>query len=46
MLLSYCLNFSFLFVIIILSVLIGALGGLNQTSLRKLMAFSSIGHLG
>jgi NADH-ubiquinone oxidoreductase chain 2 len=45
-LLSYCLNFSFLFIIIISSVLIGALGGLNQTSLRKLMAFSSIGHLG
>lgn len=31
---------------IILSSLIGALGGLNQTSLRKLIAYSSINHLG
>nr|ACE60559.1 NADH dehydrogenase subunit 2 [Phortica speculum] len=30
----------------ILSVIIGALSGMNQTSLRKLMAFSSINHLG
>lgn len=29
-----------------LSTFIGALGGLNQTSLRKLIAFSSINHLG
>nr|QBF00238.1 NADH dehydrogenase subunit 2 [Stegana acutipenis]QBF00239.1 NADH dehydrogenase subunit 2 [Stegana acutipenis]QBF00240.1 NADH dehydrogenase subunit 2 [Stegana acutipenis] len=31
---------------IIMSVIIGSLGGLNQSSLRKLMAFSSINHLG
>nr|QBF01179.1 NADH dehydrogenase subunit 2 [Stegana eurystoma] len=31
---------------IILSVMVGSLGGLNQSSLRKLMAFSSINHLG
>lgn len=31
---------------IVISVLIGSLGGLNQTSLRKLIAFSSINHLG
>nr|QBF44155.1 NADH dehydrogenase subunit 2 [Simulium quinquestriatum] len=43
---SYCLNFNFIFNIIILSIIIGSLGGLNQTSLRKLMAFSSINHLG
>nr|ACC68449.1 NADH dehydrogenase subunit 2 [Anniella pulchra] len=30
----------------ILSVLTGGLGGLNQTQLRKIMAFSSIAHLG
>nr|QDX17921.1 NADH dehydrogenase subunit 2 [Mixcoatlus melanurus] len=30
----------------ILSVLVGGLGGLNQTQLRKLMAFSSITHTG
>lgn len=46
MLLSYCLRFTFLCVIAISSILIGSLGGLNQTSLRKLMAFSSINHLG
>nr|QWT71654.1 NADH dehydrogenase subunit 2 [Simuliidae sp. Cyprus 2] len=46
MLASYCLNFNFIFNIIILSIVIGSLGGLNQTSLRKLMAFSSINHLG
>nr|AAF77239.1 NADH dehydrogenase subunit 2 [Drosophila melanogaster]AKN22343.1 NADH dehydrogenase subunit 2 [Drosophila melanogaster] len=46
MLISY-LNIKFLLLIsVILSVIIGAIGGLNQTSLRKLMAFSSINHLG
>nr|AEW48066.1 NADH dehydrogenase subunit 2 [Stegana kanmiyai] len=35
-----------LFSSIILSVIIGSLGGLNQSSMRKLMAFSSINHLG
>nr|UQJ73512.1 NADH dehydrogenase subunit 2 [Diamesa sp. 2 XL] len=45
-LLSYCLNNNFFIIVIILSIFIGSLGGLNQTSLRKLMAFSSINHLG
>nr|YP_010878687.1 NADH dehydrogenase subunit 2 [Rhagastis binoculata]WHE37879.1 NADH dehydrogenase subunit 2 [Rhagastis binoculata] len=45
-LLSYYLNFNFLYFIIIMNVKIGAIGGLNQTSLRKLMAFSSINNLG
>nr|UPL65390.1 NADH dehydrogenase subunit 2 [Parathyginus sp.] len=31
---------------IILSTMIGAVGGLNQTSLRKIMAYSSINHMG
>nr|YP_001468374.1 NADH dehydrogenase subunit 2 [Culicoides arakawae]BAF80276.1 NADH dehydrogenase subunit 2 [Culicoides arakawae] len=31
---------------IMMSTLIGAIGGLNQTSLRKLLAFSSINHIG
>nr|YP_010329850.1 NADH dehydrogenase subunit 2 [Asota plana]UNP54602.1 NADH dehydrogenase subunit 2 [Asota plana] len=44
--LSYYINKNFIFIIIILNVIIGALGGLNQTSLRKLMAFSSINNLG
>nr|AMN09031.1 NADH dehydrogenase subunit 2 [Pedicia sp. ZK-2016] len=46
MLISYCLNFNLLMYVIILSVMVGSLGGLNQTSLRKIMAFSSINHLG
>nr|AQV11444.1 NADH dehydrogenase subunit 2 [Mesomelena mesomelaena] len=46
MLLSYIVFKSLIIVSIILSSLIGALGGLNQTSLRKLMAYSSINHLG
>nr|QBF01263.1 NADH dehydrogenase subunit 2 [Phortica helva] len=46
MLISY-LNIKYLLLIsAILSVIVGALSGMNQTSLRKLMAFSSINHLG
>lgn len=33
-------------IFIIISVITGRIGGLNQTSLRKLMAFSSINHIG
>nr|AXY66771.1 NADH dehydrogenase subunit 2 [Lymantria albescens]AXY66791.1 NADH dehydrogenase subunit 2 [Lymantria postalba] len=44
--LSYFLNKNFIILIIMMNVIIGALGGLNQTSLRKLMAFSSINNLG
>nr|YP_009660951.1 NADH dehydrogenase subunit 2 [Eristalinus vicarians]QCT09715.1 NADH dehydrogenase subunit 2 [Eristalinus vicarians] len=46
MLISYLIIKPMLFVCIILSVIVGSLGGLNQTSLRKLMTFSSINHLG
>nr|YP_009967198.1 NADH dehydrogenase subunit 2 [Sinopodisma pieli]ATO88553.1 NADH dehydrogenase subunit 2 [Sinopodisma pieli] len=47
MVLSYGIQLSmFTFVITILSIIIGALGGLNQTSLRQLLAYSSISHLG
>nr|QVT10939.1 NADH dehydrogenase subunit 2 [Ampelophaga rubiginosa] len=45
-LLSYYFNFNFLYFIIIMNVMIGAIGGMNQTSLRKLMTFSSINNLG
>nr|YP_009130927.1 NADH dehydrogenase subunit 2 [Ninguta schrenckii]AHH34404.1 NADH dehydrogenase subunit 2 [Ninguta schrenckii]USH57541.1 NADH dehydrogenase subunit 2 [Ninguta schrenckii] len=45
-LLSYYFNMNFLMFIMIFNVLIGAIGGFNQTSLRKLMAFSSINNLG
>nr|QBF01257.1 NADH dehydrogenase subunit 2 [Parastegana sp. 1905 JL-2019] len=46
MLISYLNIKTLLMMSIIFSVIIGALGGMNQTSLRKLMAFSSINHLG
>nr|QXI83499.1 NADH dehydrogenase subunit 2 [Neomyia cornicina] len=46
MLISYIIYKPLILISIILSSLIGALGGLNQTSLRKLMAYSSINHLG
>nr|ADF65618.1 NADH dehydrogenase subunit 2 [Vietnamella dabieshanensis] len=39
-------NFIFAFLVIISCSLIGAFGGLNQTSLRKIMAYSSINHIG
>nr|WMQ78026.1 NADH dehydrogenase subunit 2 [Spatalia doerriesi] len=45
-LLSYYFNLKFIMIISILNVIIGAMGGLNQTSLRKIMAFSSINNLG
>lgn len=45
LLISYTIIDEFLFFCIIISAVIGALGGLNQTSLRKLIAFSSINHL-
>jgi len=45
-LISYIIVNSLIIFSIIMSVLIGSLGGLNQTSLRKLIAFSSINHLG
>nr|YP_010173051.1 NADH dehydrogenase subunit 2 [Bironella derooki]QSH90929.1 NADH dehydrogenase subunit 2 [Bironella derooki] len=46
MLISYNFIYNFFMISIILSMLIGSLGGLNQVSMRKLMAFSSINHLG
>nr|YP_010507383.1 NADH dehydrogenase subunit 2 [Tigridemyia acanthofemurilis]QVL28827.1 NADH dehydrogenase subunit 2 [Mallota vilis]UXG18964.1 NADH dehydrogenase subunit 2 [Tigridemyia acanthofemurilis] len=46
MLISYLIIKPFLFLCIFLSICVGSLGGLNQTSLRKLMTFSSINHLG
>nr|QOL00621.1 NADH dehydrogenase subunit 2 [Hieroglyphus annulicornis] len=47
MVLSYCIQLgTFMFSIIITSIFIGAIGGLNQTSMRQLLAYSSISHLG
>nr|YP_010471451.1 NADH dehydrogenase subunit 2 [Brillia bifasciata]UVG40790.1 NADH dehydrogenase subunit 2 [Brillia bifasciata] len=45
MLMTYCLNMDILLISIVLSSFFGSIGGLNQMSLRKLMAFSSINHL-
>nr|QBF01236.1 NADH dehydrogenase subunit 2 [Stegana sp. 1465 JL-2019] len=46
MLISYINMKTLLLFCILLSVIVGSLGGFNQSSLRKLMAFSSINHLG
>nr|YP_010261372.1 NADH dehydrogenase subunit 2 [Homoneura interstincta]UIB40279.1 NADH dehydrogenase subunit 2 [Homoneura interstincta] len=46
MLISYLQIKMILLIAIVLSTIIGSLGGLNQTSLRKLMAYSSINNLG
>nr|AQM39902.1 NADH dehydrogenase subunit 2 [Deflorita sp. ZJZ-2017] len=46
-LLSYVIPMSkFLIIMIITSITVGSIGGLNQTSLRKIMAYSSITHTG
>nr|YP_010515277.1 NADH dehydrogenase subunit 2 [Emerita talpoida]UXL87263.1 NADH dehydrogenase subunit 2 [Emerita talpoida] len=39
-------SFVIIIIVSILSVLFGSIMGLNQTSLRKIMAFSSINHMG
>nr|AIY61932.1 NADH dehydrogenase subunit 2 [Rugitermes sp. A TB-2014] len=47
MLTSYLIKVNVLtFSIILMSVIIGSLGGLNQTSLRKILTYSSINHTG
>nr|UPL65325.1 NADH dehydrogenase subunit 2 [Pachyphlegyas modiglianii] len=38
------INNNFIYISILLSTFIGSMGGLNQTSLRKIMAYSSINH--
>nr|YP_006459992.1 NADH dehydrogenase subunit 2 [Melitaea cinxia]ACT88821.1 NADH dehydrogenase subunit 2 [Melitaea cinxia] len=45
-LLSYYMNFKFLFMMMIFNVFIGTISGFNQMSLRKLLAFSSINNIG
>nr|YP_010852925.1 NADH dehydrogenase subunit 2 [Coladenia maeniata]WGM81078.1 NADH dehydrogenase subunit 2 [Coladenia maeniata] len=45
-LLSYYFNLNFLLFIMMINTVIGSIGGINQTSLRKLMSFSSINNLG
>nr|ASY98119.1 NADH dehydrogenase subunit 2 [Hierodula multispina] len=47
MLISYMLiNNYFIQIVIISSALMGAIGGLNQISLRKILSYSSINHIG
>nr|WBR65691.1 NADH dehydrogenase subunit 2 [Layahima sp. 2 YZ-2022a]WBR65704.1 NADH dehydrogenase subunit 2 [Layahima sp. 2 YZ-2022a] len=45
-LISYCMFYKFIFIVIIISIFVGSVGGFNQTNLRSLMAYSSINHLG
>nr|AVN67486.1 NADH dehydrogenase subunit 2 [Panchlora nivea] len=46
-LISYLIKFNMFFMLtIISSVLIGTVGGYNQTSIRKILTYSSINHLG
>nr|AVN67477.1 NADH dehydrogenase subunit 2 [Nauphoeta cinerea] len=47
MLMSYLIDFNlFTTTIIVMSIVVGALGGYNQISLRKILTYSSINHLG
>lgn len=43
---SYSLFNNIITIIIIFSIIVGSIGGLNQTSLRKIITFSSINHIG
>nr|YP_009180062.1 NADH dehydrogenase subunit 2 [Lycaon pictus]ALD16154.1 NADH dehydrogenase subunit 2 [Lycaon pictus]ALL55150.1 NADH dehydrogenase subunit 2 [Lycaon pictus] len=43
---SPSINTNFLITMALVSVLVGGWGGLNQTQLRKIMAYSSIAHMG
>nr|AVN67286.1 NADH dehydrogenase subunit 2 [Blaberus peruvianus] len=46
-LISYMINFNlFIYMIIIMSILIGSIVGYNQISIRKILTYSSINHLG
>nr|AAO43466.1 NADH dehydrogenase subunit 2 [Mystacina tuberculata]AAO43467.1 NADH dehydrogenase subunit 2 [Mystacina tuberculata]AAO43468.1 NADH dehydrogenase subunit 2 [Mystacina tuberculata]AAO43469.1 NADH dehydrogenase subunit 2 [Mystacina tuberculata] len=45
-LISPSINMNMLLLMALASVAIGGWGGLNQTQLRKIMAYSSIGHMG
>nr|AGN71155.1 NADH dehydrogenase subunit 2 [Dyscophus antongilii] len=43
---THTMNLTLLVTIGLISILVGGWGGINQTHLRKLMAYSSIGHMG
>nr|APT41451.1 NADH dehydrogenase subunit 2 [Micropygomyia cayennensis] len=44
-LIFYSFNYFIVFSSMVLSLMFGALGGINQTSIRKIMAYSSINHM-
>nr|AVN68128.1 NADH dehydrogenase subunit 2 [Protagonista lugubris] len=47
MLISYSLNMNlFMCIVILMSVTIGSIGGMNQISIRKILTYSSINHMG
>nr|YP_010621032.1 NADH dehydrogenase subunit 2 [Periplaneta svenhedini]WAX39415.1 NADH dehydrogenase subunit 2 [Periplaneta svenhedini] len=47
MLISYSLKMNvFMWTIIMMSVIVGSIGGLNQISIRKILTYSSINHMG
>nr|AFN41677.1 NADH dehydrogenase subunit 2 [Hipposideros obscurus]AFN41678.1 NADH dehydrogenase subunit 2 [Hipposideros obscurus]AFN41683.1 NADH dehydrogenase subunit 2 [Hipposideros obscurus] len=43
---AHSINLDILLTISLLSIMVGGWGGLNQTQLRKIMAYSSIAHMG
>lgn len=45
-LISYCFIPFYIIIVRIISIIAGSIGGLNQQNLRKLIAYSSINHLG
>jgi NADH-ubiquinone oxidoreductase chain 2 len=46
-LLSYLIDINnFTLIIILASTIVGSIGGLNQTSIRKILTYSSINHTG
>jgi len=46
-LVSYIISYNYVFIIAVgLRCVVGSLGGINQSSMRKLIAYSSINHLG
>nr|YP_009725530.1 NADH dehydrogenase subunit 2 [Homoeoxipha nigripes]QHQ73121.1 NADH dehydrogenase subunit 2 [Homoeoxipha nigripes] len=46
MIVSYFINNYMIYLYIISSLIVGAIGGLNQSSIQKMIAYSSINHIG
>jgi len=46
-LISYVIEiYTFTLIIIMISTIVGSIGGLNQTSIRKILTYTSINHTG